>query len=528
MSEDSLQTENVPWPQVILPQRKPVVSNVIFRTVLGLALFIGCIYLLAPYLAPGLWSAEDVAILTVWGWLPSFLLTDKYRHKYPQRYHTYLLASHAKAFLVMLFFFIVIWLFSSDPALSAGNLGLVLVCFAAADFLLSLPSVKKEPHLRPSLKRKDKGGEDSVPDIALEAINKDAVISALGDALPAEVRAMVEEKLEGSELGHATTLALNNGEVVPAADNVAFVRLVPKVNNVRLLDETIKGLCQGLPFGGYGLVHYTPLDKTNAALRARFGPVFFKPLFVMHFIWKRVLPKIPFLDRLYFSPILSWLDKLAYAVYGKNRVLSKSEMCGRLIAAGMSIKGSSVVGDEEYILFCKTAYPSDNKKPSYYAVVALEKVGMEGEVVRLHKVRSMYPYSEFMQQYMYETEGLNDMGKFKNDYRLSEYGPFIRKYWIDELPQLFDWLRGDIKLIGMRATSPQYLSLYPADLYNLYIQIKPGLVPPIFDEKTTGFEDIVRIEMEYLNEYLKSPMKADLGLFYKTFSDIFVRGVRSK
>ena len=80
----------------------------------------------------------------------------------------------------------------------------------------------------------------------------------------------------------------------------------------------------------------------------------------------------------------------------------------------------------------------------------------------------------------------------------------------------------------MRATSPHYLGLYPKELYDLYIQVKPGLIPPIFDEKTCGFEDIVRIEMGYLREYLRNPILTDIRLFYQTFYDISIRGVRSK
>ena len=109
----------------------------------------------------------------------------------------------------------------------------------------------------------------------------------------------------------------------------------------------------------------------------------------------------------------------------------------------------------------------------------------------------------------------------------TEYGPMIRRHWIDELPGLYDWLRGDVKLVGMRATSPQFLSLYPQELYDLYIQIKPGLVPPIFDEATNGFDDIVRIEMAYLERYITAPVKTDIQYFWYTFRDIVFRKVRS-
>jgi len=77
-------------------------------------------------------------------------------------------------------------------------------------------------------------------------------------------------------------------------------------------------------------------------------------------------------------------------------------------------------------------------------------------MLRTHKVRSMYPFSEFLQKQIFDANGLVGTGKFKNDFRLTEYGKFLRKHWIDELPQIYDWLHGDIKLVGMRATSPHF------------------------------------------------------------------------
>ena len=77
------------------------------------------------------------------------------------------------------------------------------------------------------------------------------------------------------------------------------------------------------------------------------------------------------------------------------------------------------------------------------------------------------------------------------------------------------------------ATSPQFLSLYPQKVYDLYIQIKPGLVPPIFDESTDGFDDIVKIELAYLERYLKAPIKTDIQYFWYTFRDSVFRKVRS-
>ena len=50
----------------------------------------------------------------------------------------------------------------------------------------------------------------------------------------------------------------------------------------------------------------------------------------------------------------------------------------------------------------------------------------------------MHPYSEFIQEEVFKQNKLNNKGKLSNDFRLTNWGKFLRKYWIDELPQFFN------------------------------------------------------------------------------------------
>ena len=267
----------------------------------------------------------------------------------------------------------------------------------------------------------------------------------------------------------------------------------------------------------------------RAQLRKRHPGWTYRPAYLANFLWYRAIPKIPFLDRVYFWPGISWFDDAYYAVARKrNRALSKAEVWGRLAYHGMQVVAESKGDGELVVLAQKQGPPVRQRMPSYYPVVGLEKIGLDGIPMRTHKVRSMYPFSEFLQKRIFEDHGLAATGKFQNDFRLTEYGKFIRKYWLDELPQLYDWLHGDIKLVGMRATSRHFLGLYPKELYDLYVQMKPGLVPPIFSETTGGFDQIVDVEMTYLRSYWERPLFTDAQYLWQTFSDIVFRGVRSK
>ncbi len=474
------------------------------------------------------------------GWLPAVLLTDKYVHKYPQRYYTYLQASHLKAALILALAYLVIWLVAGSAHAPLDLLAFSLLLFVAADALISVPRRRKPAPAAPEPTTNKSAGDTDDEDGDAEKlphVAAPALIELVESELPAEAVAFLREHLPAGDAGNDTPLAehmiLNDLPDEPddasACDGMGLLAGRTRLNSVRRLNMYLQHCTRRIAMGGYLLAQYTPLDAVIRRLRERHPGFRFKIAFLIHFLWYRAIPKIPWLDRLYFSPLFSWLDRFFLRKSKlRTRVLSTAEVWGRLAYYGMEVVAESDGEDDRYILARRVTPPVTNKKPSYYAIVALEKVGLDGKIIRLHKARSMYPFSEFLQKRIFESHGLSATGKFKNDPRLTEYAKMIRSKWIDEIPGIFDWLRGDIKLVGMRATSPHFLSLYPQELYDLYSQIEPGLVPPIFDESTGGFEEIVEVEMTYLKRYLQAPIKTDILYFWYTFRDIVFRKVRSK
>ena len=81
----------------------------------------------------------------------------------------------------------------------------------------------------------------------------------------------------------------------------------------------------------------------------------------------------------------------------------------------------------------------------------------------------MHPYSEYLQEYIYENYKIQASGKFNNDIRVTTWGKIFRRLWIDELPQIANYFRGDLSLVGVRALSQHYFDLYPKDLQDLRI-----------------------------------------------------------
>ena len=137
-------------------------------------------------------------------------------------------------------------------------------------------------------------------------------------------------------------------------------------------------------------------------------------------------------------------------------------------------------------------------------------------------------YSEYLQEYIFNRNNLQDGGKIKNDFRISFYGRFIRKYWIDELPMLLNLLKGDIKLVGVRPISFHYYSLYDKELQNLRVKTKPGLLPPFYADLPKTIDEIILSEKRYLNSYLSSPFITDFKYLLLILKNILFKGLRSK
>jgi lipopolysaccharide/colanic/teichoic acid biosynthesis glycosyltransferase len=234
-----------------------------------------------------------------------------------------------------------------------------------------------------------------------------------------------------------------------------------------------------------------------------------------YYLYFRAFPKIPYLNAIY---------KLISG--GRNKVISRAETWGRLFYCGFEVENEIKNEGICYLLARKSKTPSENPNPSFYPIIKLNRVSLYGTIIKIHKIRSMYPYSEFIQKKVFEETNLTSTGKFGNDFRITKAGKIFRKYWIDEIPQFLDWFRGKIKLVGIRAMSQHYFSLYPQEYKDLYYRVKPGVVSPIFDEKTNGFAEIVRIEQKYMESYLRNPVKTDFKYLFITLEHMF-KGIRS-
>ncbi len=214
---------------------------------------------------------------------------------------------------------------------------------------------------------------------------------------------------------------------------------------------------------------------------------------------------------------------------GRNRALSKAEILGRLFYCGFNLVAVEEIDNKLYYIAQKVTAPRDDPDPSYGPFIKLSRVGMHKQMFKVYKVRTMHPYSEYLQEYIYRLGGRTiDGDGFQNDFRIAGWGKVLRKLWIDELPMLLNFARGDLKLVGVRPLSAHKLSLYNKDLQDFRSQFKPGLIPPFYVDLPKDLEGLQLSERKYLLKYQQHPFKTDIDYFCRAFWNIVFKKARSK
>lgn len=331
----------------------------------------------------------------------------------------------------------------------------------------------------------------------------------------------VDETLRLDQIDQLETMVVDthtpfNVEVLDNNSLDLFINL-HRVNDFRYLNRYFLEVHKKFYNGGF----FVGVAETISTHRKRFFSRFPRPFaeifYPFNFIYRRVIPKLPLLDKIYFT-----------FTRGRNRVLSRAEVLGRLTFCGFRVLACRDIGHQCYYIAQKVKTPSFERNPSYGPLIRLKRIGYGGDVMSVYKFRTMYPYSEFLQEYVYENHKLQDNGKFNDDFRLTEWGKVFRKLFIDELPQFINYFRGDVNLVGVRALSDQYFNLYPQEARELRIQFKPGLIPPYYADMPKSLEEIVASERRYLEAKQKHPTLTDIRYFSKAMYNIVVKKARSR
>lgn len=289
-----------------------------------------------------------------------------------------------------------------------------------------------------------------------------------------------------------------------------------RINDIPRINRFFHSINQKLPLNGVFVgCTETKGDRKKRILK-KYPPVISHCYYCFDFIFKRIFPKLPITKTIYFK-----------ITEGRNRVLSWTETLGRLYSCGFSIVDEQKINGKMYFVVKKVDEPAIDDEPSYGPICKMKRFGQYGKVINVYKFRTMHPFSEYLQQYIYDKNSLREGGKFNDDFRISTVGRFMRKYWIDELPMIANLIKGDIKLVGVRPLSKQYLGLYSSELREKRLNHKPGLIPPFYADMPKTLEEIMRSELNYLERYEKNPFITDFTYFFKSLTQILIKKARS-
>ncbi len=301
------------------------------------------------------------------------------------------------------------------------------------------------------------------------------------------------------------------------ADSLDYVFNLEKTNNIRRINKFHKSINTQLNQGDIYISCLETLEQRRFRIQNKVF-IGFKTIFrVLDFTYKRVIPKLPIFKQIYFN-----LTK------GKNRVISKAEALGRLISCGFEILDFFEYKNLFYIVSKKNKEPEYNMKPSYGVLFKMKRIGYQGKMIYVYKIRTMHPYSEYCQELIMRENKLAKSGKILNDFRITTWGKFFRKFWFDELPMFINFFKGELTLVGVRPLSTSYFQKYPKKLQDLRIKTKPGLLPPYYADLPQSFDEILLSEEKYLEKKLKKPFVTDLKYFYLAVTNIVFKGARSK
>ena len=199
-----------------------------------------------------------------------------------------------------------------------------------------------------------------------------------------------------------------------------------------------------------------------------------------------------------------------------------------MVSCGFEIVEVKEINDINYFVVKKVKEPAYDMNPSYGPLFKMRRVGKNGKIIGVYKFRTMHPYSEYLQDYVLKLNGYGSNGKPADDFRLVPWGKFLRRYWLDELPQLINVLKGELKLVGARPVSQRYFQDIPADIQKLRLEQKPGCIPPYVALNRQGsVESVLAAEKEYLLEKKSNPYFTDSRYMFQAVINIMFRGKRS-
>ena len=179
---------------------------------------------------------------------------------------------------------------------------------------------------------------------------------------------------------------------------------------------------------------------------------------------------------------------------------------------------AALVGFSPLLFFAAAAVKLTSKGPLLYRQ---RRIGLDGEAFDMLKFRSMRVGADAELAELIKAQGTSDspLFKVKNDRRITKTGAFLRRYSIDELPQLFNVLRGDMSVVGPRPQVAAEVELYDDRAFRR-LTVRPGMTGlwQVSGRSDLSWEDSIRLDTYYVENW---SLTADLVILWKTLRAVF-------
>jgi lipopolysaccharide/colanic/teichoic acid biosynthesis glycosyltransferase len=358
----------------------------------------------------------------------------------------------------------------------------------------------------------------SHPEDASEIIPDPALTMRLQEGcsrVRAEALSSMISREDATRLAIVSTSEAFNIQNLEHANYTCIINLKP-LNSIKKLDRFLDTVNGRLTDEGLYICSVETLEQRVERLKEKFTPAGYYLIMVPDFIINRVIPRLRLTRGLW-----------QFLTGGANAPFSRAEALGRLSRAGFAIRQEKFAGNMLCIRAERRSEPKPVNENNYGMLIALPRIGRDGRTFNVYKLRTMHPYSEYIQDYVYGLHSIEEGGKLKDDFRVTVWGRFARKVWLDELPMIVNILKGDIKLFGVRPLSKHYFSLYNDEIRDRRIQYKPGLLPPYYADLPTGLEAIQHSELRYFDSWDRNPLGTDIRYLARSVYNIFFRNARS-
>lgn len=292
-----------------------------------------------------------------------------------------------------------------------------------------------------------------------------------------------------------------------------------KLNRIPHLNDYLDGWNHEMKVGDrLDCVAITNRQEFNA-IKKKFPFGIGKFFVLLTYFWHEMLPKMKPTKKIYF-----------FLSGQRHRTYSHTEILGRICRAGFKIVQEEMLDGYLHVIAEKRSEPLEWNETCESPILRMKRVGKDGKWIEVYKFRTMHSYSQYLQDYVYELNKLNREGKLANDFRVNVWGRLFRSVWLDELPMLWNVLKGDMKWVGVRPLTEHFFSLYTPEMQQLRTKVKPGMLPPFYYEKKTpkGLDEIQESERRYIEAYLKHPFRTDWKYFWGTVNNILLKSKRSK